>query len=309
MRSNKRVGARFARITMLTAMCVLGLSALSLSIFAVELQTHVSAAVTDSIVTSTFSTVQDRVAPPTAASSQTRNENQPTRTPQDDRVASACNAARRGEVEAIPALIAMLGNDSEAQVVRCWDTSRWSPALQTFKHPSPGEQAALALASFGRPAFAPLSNQLDNSNAVVRRNAAWAIGELTNMPPGERDGAVPRLIALLTDPDGWVRMASARALGELRNPSAAPALVANLVDSDVHVRELAIWALSELKDKSAVRALCHVLLSDLAADVRRGAAEALGEIRDAEALPFLKQALNDPAVRAKAQWAISEIEG
>jgi HEAT repeat protein len=43
--------------------------------------------------------------------------------------------------------------------------------------------------------------------------------------------------------------------------------------------------------------------------VRRGAAEALGEIRSSEALPSLKQALNDPAVSARAQWAISEIEG
>jgi HEAT repeat protein len=129
------------------------------------------------------------------------------------------------------------------------------------------------------------------------------------MPPGERDGAVPRLISLLTDPDAWVRMASARALGELRHRSAVPALIANLVDSDLRVRELAIWALSELKDKSAVPALGNVLLSNLPAEVRRGAAEALGEIRDPEALPFLKQVLDDPAVGAKAQWAISEIEG
>ena len=40
----------------------------------------------------------------------------------------------------------------------------------------------------------------------------------------------------------------------------------------------------------------------------RDRAEALGEIRSAEALPSLKQALNDPALSAKAQWAISEIE-
>jgi HEAT repeat protein len=44
-------------------------------------------------------------------------------------------------------------------------------------------------------------------------------------------------------------------------------------------------------------------------DLRRGAADALGEIRDAEALPFLRQVLDDPAVRGRAQWAISEIEG
>ena len=203
----------------------------------------------------------------------------------------------------------MLSDDTKIKALRCWDSGRWSPALDSFKHPSPGEQAAIALASMGHPAFQLLTNQLDSSNAVVRRNAAWAIGELTNMPPGERDGAVPRLITLLTDGDSWVRMASARALGELRHRSAVPALIANLGDENVRVRELAVWALSELKDKSAVNALCHVLVSDLSADVRRGAADALGEIRDAQALPFLRQVLDDPAVRSRAQWAISEIEG
>ena len=37
--------------------------------------------------------------------------------------------------------------------------------------------------------------------------------------------------------------------------------------------------------------------------------DALGEIASTDALPSLKQALNDPAVSARAQWAISEIEG
>jgi HEAT repeat protein len=154
-----------------------------------------------------------------------------------------------------------------------------------------------------------LTNELDSANATVRRNAAWAIGELTNMRPGERDGAVPRLISLLGDTDEWVRMAAARALGEVRNESAVPKLIATVSDSDWRVREVVVWALSELKDKRAVSALCAVLLSDARVEVRRGAAEALGEIRSREALPSLKQALNDQAINAKVQWAIDEIEG
>jgi HEAT repeat protein len=88
-----------------------------------------------------------------------------------------------------------------------------------------------------------------------------------------------------------------------------PTLIATLADADGRVRELAVWALSELKDSRAVAALCNVLLADSRAEVRRGAAEALGEIRSSEALPALKQALNDPNVNTRAQWAISEIEG
>jgi beta-lactamase regulating signal transducer with metallopeptidase domain len=309
MSSNTRIGARFARVMMFAAMVVLCLSALSLSMFGFELQTQVRAAVTQSILTSTTAAGQDQVGPVPVAR-ESRNDNQ-TRTPQDDRAMSACNAARSGDTEAIPLLIAMLGDDSKSQLVKCWDTGRWSPALQTFKHPSPGEQAALALASFGRPAFAPLTNQLDSSNATVRRNAAWAIGELTNMPLGERANAVPQLITLLGDSDEWVRMAAARALGELRDQRALAKLVATLSDDDWRVRELAVWALSEMKDPGAVTALCNVLLSDVRVEVRRGAAEALGEIQSADALPTLKQALNDkePSVSAKAAWAISEIEG
>ena len=77
------------------------------------------------------------------------------------------------------------------------------------------------------------------------------------------------------------------------------------------MRELVVWALSEMKDARAVTALCAVLLSDTRGEVRRGAAEALGEIQSAEALPALKQALQDsePGVSTKAAWAIEEIEG
>ncbi len=113
MRSNRRIGARFARTLMFAAMSVLCLSALSLSMFAVELQTQVRAAVTQSVLTQSLTAVQDRVGP-TAVASESRTDNQTTtRTPQDDRAVSACNAGRRGDVEAIPSLIAMLGDDSK----------------------------------------------------------------------------------------------------------------------------------------------------------------------------------------------------
>ena len=308
MRTNRRIRHRLATSTMFVAIAILSVSALSLSMFSLDLQTQVQAAVTQSVSAPAFAVVQERVAPTASAP---RNEPQPAATTADERSMSACNAERRGDVAAIPTLIGMLGDDSSTQLIRCWDTGRWSPALETFKQPSPGEQAALALASFGRVAFVPLSNQLDSRNASVRRNAAWAIGELTNMLPGERSPAVPQLITMLGDSDEWVRMAAARALGEVRDSRALSKLVATLSDDNWRVRELVVWALSEMKDERAVTALCNVLLSDVRVEVRRGAAEALGEIRSSEALPSLKQALNDsePRVKAKASWAISEIEG
>ena len=161
MGSNRRTGAGPARATMFAALLILCLSAMSLSMFSLELQTQVRAAITQSLETRSLSPVQDPVAA-TVAASQTRSEPQLNATSADDRALSACRAGRRGDTEAISSLIAMLSDDSKIQLIRCWDTGRWSPALQTFKQPSPGEQAALALASFGRPAFEPLSSQLDS---------------------------------------------------------------------------------------------------------------------------------------------------
>lgn len=292
---------------MFAALSVLCLSALSLSMFSLELQSA-RAAVTESLQSLNLPAAQDPGIPATNTSQPQAQLNSPA---PDERAVSACQAAKRGDTTAIPSLVAMLGDDSRSQLIKCWDTGRWSPALETFKHPSPGEQAALALASMGRVALGPLSQQLTSSDAIVRRNSAWAIGELTNMVPGERAGAVPQLITLLGDSDAWVRMAAARALGEVRDERALTKLVATLSDDNWRVRELAVWALSEMKDDRAVTALCSVLLSDARVEVRRGAAEALGEIASADALPSLKQALNDtePSVRGKAAWAISEIEG
>ena len=307
-RNKRRVAPGAARVLMVASLLVLGLSAVSLSLFSFELQTQARAVVIQPLEAVSMRASQDPAPTASPAPSQEVRLNAPS--PQE-RAQSACNAGRRGEVESIPALIAMLGDDTKTELVKCWDSGRWSPALETFKHPSPGEQAAIALASFGNQALVPLSNQLDNSNATVRRNAAWAIGELTNMRPGQRAGAVPQLISLLSDSDEWVRMAAARALGEVRDRRALDGLIARLGDDQWRVRQVVTWALSEMKDERAVAALCNVLLTDVRAEVRRGAAEALGEISSAEALPSLKQALNDSevSVSAKAAWAISEIEG
>ena len=312
-RSRRTPGIRAARLMASVAMLALVAATVSLSLFSFQLKTQARAAFSQALPR-----IENRTAA-TAAATTAASETAPARQSRAERplneptaparAEAACDAGRRGDVEKIPLLIAMLGDDTKTELLRCWNNGRWSPALETFKHPSPGEQAAIALASMGAPAFLPLTNQLDNSDATVRRNAAWAIGELTRMAPGERDSAVPQLITLLSDSDEWVRMAAARALGELRNHTAVPKLIATLSDSEWRVRELAVWALSELKDERAVAALCNVLLSDSRVEVRRGAAEALGEIRSAAALPSLKQALNDRQVSERAQWAIDEIEG
>lgn len=304
----EQLGLRIARPMMATALCVMGAVVFSMSAFSFELKSSGS---------SVFARPSQFTPDATFASMVVNAEGGQSRKPLPDspnaqaRAQAACDAGRRNAVEAIPTLISMLGDDSKTEPIGCWEFGRWSPALRTFKYPSPGEQAAIALASMGSPAFQPLSNQLTSKNSVVRRNAAWAIGELHGMPPGTRAGAVPALASLLSDSDEWVRMAAARALGELRDERGTEPLVLRLSDSDWRVRQLATWALSEMKDSSAVDALCNVLLADAQAQVRVGAASALGEIRSAEAITALKQALSDPEanVRSRVKWAIAEIEG
>jgi len=307
-----KLSRRIGRAITVTALAVLCSGVAAISNLSFDLRAYAGSQVVSSLSTNT-GVAAFRTEPQVTS----KVESSPSASPQSNeslsaqqRAQAACTAAQKKAFEAIPDLVAMLADDAKTELIRCWEGTSWSPALDRFKHPSPGEQAALALASMGPPAFEPLTNQLDNSNATVRRNAAWAIGELTGMAPDARANAVPQLISLLGDSDIWTRMAAARALGELHDKRATDSLVATLSDAEWKVRELSAWALSEMKDARAVDALCQALLTDQQVEVRGTAAEALGEIRSAKALSSLKQALNDPEarVRAKVGWAISEIE-
>jgi beta-lactamase regulating signal transducer with metallopeptidase domain len=317
------LGKRAVRILIPTAFSLLCLSCLAISTFSFELRADTGFAATvedraavDDVLNESGYGVSDQVETPAP----NRSDSTPARTDggnqasgsndAQERAQAACEAGKRQAVEAIPTLVGMLGDDRPTRLLRCWDGSNWSPALETFKQPSPGEQAAIALASMGTPAVEPLKNALGDSSASVRRNAAWAIGELTNMRETERAGAVPSLISLLGDSDEWVRMAAARALGEIRDDRAVEKLIGALSDASGKVRELGAWALGEMKEERAVQALCKLLLEDARVEVRETAAWALGEIKDPQAAPFLNQALGDAdgSVRDKAKEALSEIE-
>lgn len=323
-RHTRRIGTRAVRLLALTTFSALGLSCFVISTFSFELRASGAAALlNDTTQAVATGEPRDGGSPQSQQGETSRQEersSQPARrevgpqslnsdSPQA-RAQGACEAGHKRAVEMIPALVVMLGDDAPILAQRCWENDRWSPALDSFKQPSPGEQAAIALASMGTPAVEPLTKALDSTDTSARRNAAWAIGELTNMRGGERANAVPGLVSLLGDADEWVRAAAARALGEIRDGRAAGKLIDSLSDGDARVRETAAWALSEMKEEGAVDKLCRLLISDAQAEVRRMAAEALGEIKSQRAVSSLKQALNDPEplVRAEASRAIAEIE-
>ncbi|MGH9971857.1 MAG: M56 family metallopeptidase [Pyrinomonadaceae bacterium] len=318
-RNTRRFSARAGRLLALTSISLLCFSCLTISTFSLELRTRSESAEAVNPVDSLAGAPQpgDELLPGKAQRTQEpgrtlRVESEPalsSANPQQ-RAQAACDAGKRHMVDAIPRLVSMLGDDAATESLKCWGDGKWNPALDTFKQPSPGEQAAIALASMGLPAFEPLTNALSSSNSSVRRNAAWAIGELTNMFPQDRSDAVVPLISLLSDTDVWVRMAAARALGELRDERAGEPLVAALLDGESSVRQITAWALGEMKNERAVQSLCNLLVSDAQAEVRLAAAEALGEIRSPKAISSLNMALNDsePRVRARVKWAIAEIE-
>lgn len=227
-----------------------------------------------------------------------------------ERAAAACALGRRRAVQAIPSLIQMLGDDAAIEPVKCWvENGSWNPALATFKQASPGEEAAIALAAMGQAAVEPLVAALGHANASVRRNAAWAIGEVSGGTTARREIAVQPLRSALQDSDEWVRMAAVRALGEIQDERAVESLIAALSDGSGQVREVAAWALGELKASRAVPGLSTMLLKDAQADARQMAAWALGEIQDPKAVESLNAALNDadPRVREKAKRALAEI--
>jgi HEAT repeat protein len=226
------------------------------------------------------------------------------------RAAAACALGRKGASEAIPALVQMLGDDAAIEPFKCWgENSTWTPALAIFKQASPGEEAAIALAAMGQSAVEPLIIALEHPSASVRRNAAWAIGEVTGGITIKRESAVLPLRSALNDGDEWVRTAAARALGEIRDDHAFESLINALTDGSARVRETAAWALGEMKERRAVQSLGAMLLKDEQPEARMMAAWALGEIQDPKAVESLNAALNDtePRVRAKAKWALSEI--
>lgn len=94
---------------------------------------------------------------------------------------------------------------------------------------------------------------LEDKNAFVREQAAWALGER------EEWEAVPGLISVMEDKNSNVRRGAAWALGQIKDPLAVNALVKALKDKNSHVRENAAWSLRLIKDKRATGPLVDAL--------------------------------------------------
>jgi hypothetical protein len=209
--------------------------------------------------------------------------------------------------------------------------------------------SAGAIEVFGIAKGQGLAAALADPDPIVRRQAAWAMGE------AEDPGHVASLHSRLADSDPRVRGVAAWALGEIKDPRSVAPLTALLTDGDARVREMAALAIGEIEDPSGLAALRDAGAAVVSAEARawamaqiehrggtpevfagalqhphaRGpdlpqyladlrdadpgarslAAERLGRLDDAAAVPALLDALEDPdpAVRAMAVWALDEI--
>lgn len=224
------------------------------------------------------------------------------------RAEAACELGRRRSesAAAVPALMAMLGDDVRVGPVEC-GMSPWlrraleakPEQLRQFET-SPAREAARALARIGKAAVEPLLAALGDASFKVRKHAAFALGEMESSLV--RGPAAERLARLLRDGHEEVREAAARALGEIDVATAVAPLTASLRDEASRVRAAAAWALGEIDDRGAVEPLVGAL-RDREAEVRRQAAWALGEIDDSAAVEALGAAIKDADARVRKQAA------
>ena len=159
------------------------------------------------------------------------------------------------------------------------------------------EQAVETLAGFGEGAVGELLQTIEQRPVLepLLARALAAIGK----------PAVPSLIAGMKDQKEWIRLASVRAIGSLRelDEPLIDQLVMAVSDSSTGVRQLAVELLIERGSQSQL--LRESLLAankDADAKVRSTALRVVGkfDLKGDEAKEIIKPALQDPAPEVKA---------
>lgn len=232
--------------------------------------------------------------------------------PDPDRPTSPARAATRALVKigtpGIPSLTASLKHKNWIIRTGCaeilgdiGDQQALGPLRKTMADSNPlvRKQAAVAV---GKISPGCLVDTLNHKKARIRAAAARALGERAS---GE---AVRPLISALEDNDITVKGSVIEALGQLRNTRATPYLLELLKHNKRIIREKTATALGQIGDSGAVPALISALKHrDWA--TRWKSARALGMIKDRRGVEPLIAVLDDakPEVRFTAAWALGEL--
>jgi HEAT repeat protein len=108
----------------------------------------------------------------------------------------------------------------------------------------------------------------------------------------KKDGNVPALICLMGHADPTLSRQAAETLGTLGTPAVAE-LITALRSPDAQIRLGAIEALGAIKDSQAVAAFIELLDREKRLELRWAAILALGELESPEAVPDLVSSLKD----------------
>lgn len=142
----------------------------------------------------------------------------------------------------------------------------------------------------------PLLKGLSAPEWQVRAAAARKLGT-----EREQAGVAPLATILLNDEAVEVKIAAARALGELADSTSVESLIAALHDPSDEVKAAAAWALGELGAHVLRSTPLENLLNTDDVSVRVAAIRALGKLEERTPIPILIAALQDPG------WQVREI--
>lgn len=150
-------------------------------------------------------------------------------------------------------------------------------------------------------ALQPLIRKLEDEQLSVRRAAVMALGQF-----GDRNAVVP-LIEVLETAEWKLRYEATVALGKIADPKAVPSLIKALANARRLMPQIVIYnRISEQRDSEPY---VTVVFGFSGGEVREGAARALGQIGDVQAIDPLVQALQDeePSVRRIVAEALGKI--
>lgn len=164
----------------------------------------------------------------------------------------------------------VLGNLGHADAQPRADAA-WEAGLLRLKAASPG-----------------LRKLLGDRDATVRRNAAWALGEL-----GQPESAFPIQERIIREREPAVLAELAIALGKVRHLPARPLLLGLTWRTDPLLKAAGITAVGHLGDSTAAQYLLRFLTHPDPV-LRRALAEALGRTGGPNARPSLLRLLGDP---------------
>jgi HEAT repeat protein len=193
------------------------------------------------------------------------------------RALAACHLGGMGRraATAVPALMRLLADATPVDWIACHSGAFWTSNFNDRTKSSPGLEASRALGLIGEASLDSLLQMTGQSNPVVRRHVAHALGMIRH------ERSLPPLLTMAKDADAQVRAEAAVGLGRQGDGRAFDSLVVLTRDPASDVRQHATRALGQLRQSDVVKVLTDKV-KDADEAVRWEAVGALGRVRHDE---------------------------